>query len=477
MKYLKITFWMTLMSLTASGFSLEKNPKVIVIGAGIAGLTTAYHLQESGVDVHLYEARNRVGGRILTAKVKGRTAELGAQNIADGGESVHLNHLIDTFKLELSSTRVPVNHSYFTGQHLIPVKNILQEQQIDPKTLKSKLNHLALTASNIKEMLEQLVEPDTSLYKILSVRMAAYEGGTPDQLSPLYAETLFHMMLGGVCSVHQANPEEDNSIDLVSIKGGNSLLCEKIQERLGEKIHLNMPLMNVSKDQEGCFELIFQNGAAVKADILVLAIPCSVYQDIAFAENVIPSQKLNAIRNIQYGKNAKIVVPFTNPLPKTTGLVSDQIIAFFDPIEHALTVYYTGETSLFSPSTITNAYAGVRPMIEMWFGQDCPAFTPPEYAEDKAGLSYDTPVGYSWPNDPYARGTYSYIASGQEELLTSQQTHQGETFKALFAPIENTLYFAGEHASLLIEVPGTMEAACESGERIARVITKSLFYK
>lgn len=49
----------------------------------------------------------------------------------------------------------------------------------------------------------------------------------------------------------------------------------------------------------------------------------------------------------------------------------------------------------------------------------------------------------------------------------------GETFKALFAPIQGRLYFAGEHSSILLEVPGTMEAACESGERIARVILKS----
>jgi len=32
--------------------------------------------------------------------------------------------------------------------------------------------------------------------------------------------------------------------------------------------------------------------------------------------------------------------------------------------------------------------------------------------------TYSGAVGYSWPNDPYAKGSYSYIASGQEDLLT-----------------------------------------------------------
>ena len=95
------------------------------------------------------------------------------------------------------------------------------------------------------------------------------------------------------------------------------------------------------------------------------------------------------------------------------------------------------------------------------------------YRLQEGGLSYKEPIGYSWPNDPYAKGSYSYIASGQESILTSTEIRKGETFKTLFAPIEDTLYFAGEHTSILSEVPGTMEAACESGERIARAILQN----
>ncbi len=40
---------------------------VVVIGAGLSGLIVAYRLLQKGVDVHVYEARQRVGGRILTA--------------------------------------------------------------------------------------------------------------------------------------------------------------------------------------------------------------------------------------------------------------------------------------------------------------------------------------------------------------------------------------------------------------------------
>ena len=452
--------------------SSEKiNPKVIVIGAGIAGLTTAYRLQNAGVNVELYEARSRVGGRIFTATIHNRIAELGGQNLCDGGKRFNnLHRLIDEFGLELTSSRIYLKHSYFTKQSLTSIKKILKEKRIDPEIIKKQIDKLALSSSNIQEVLEGMVDKEDPLYKILSVRMAAYEGGTIDKLSPLYAETLFHMMLGGICSTHQKNIEEDSYVDLVSIKGGNALLPEKIAKNLASKLHLNMPLVKVIKDKNGLYTLTFKNGKEVKSDLLVLAIPCSIYKQITFGEGVISPHKLNAIQNVQYGENAKIMVPFTTPPPNTDGLIGDKIVSFFDSLEQILTVYYTGQSSLFSSETITNAYAEARPMIEMGFGKNCPPFNPPQYAQDQSNLSYDGPIGYSWPNDPYARGSYSYIASGQECILTATETEDGEVFKKLFAPIQKSLYFIGEHASILSEVPGTMEAACESGERIARFI-------
>ncbi len=251
------------------------------------------------------------------------------------------------------------------------------------------------------------------------------------------------------------------------------MLPKKIGEILGSRLHLNMPLTKVSKNNNGAFQLTFQNGTEIETAILVLAIPCSAYESINFEDGIIPDQKLEAIQKVQYGANAKIIVPFATAPAATTGLVGDEIISFFDQAQQLLTVYYTGTTSLFSPQTIANSYNQARPMIERGF-ENYPSFTPPIYAKDEAGLSYDGPVGYSWPNDPYAKGTYSYIAKGQENVLTATVEENDEVFKTLFAPLHQNLYFAGEHTSILFDVPGTMEAACESGERIARAILQRL---
>ena len=56
---------------------------VVVIGAGFAGLTAAYELSHAGADVTVVEARNRVGGRVIsfTDLVSGSAMEGGAELI------------------------------------------------------------------------------------------------------------------------------------------------------------------------------------------------------------------------------------------------------------------------------------------------------------------------------------------------------------------------------------------------------------
>lgn len=451
--------------------TFASSQKVVVIGGGIAGLTTAYRLYKGGMNVELYEARSRVGGRIFTAKINGHIAELGSQNIRDGGEAVNLNSLIDELGLQRDSSRVPLKHSYFNGKALIPMSEILKEKKIDLRILKNQLHECALTCRNMEEVLEKLVDPHDPLYKILAVRMAAYEGGTIEKLSPLYIKTLFQMFLG---VIYSAQESEDLYIDRLTVAGGNGMLPQKIGEILGTRLHLDMPLAKVAKRKDGVFQLTFKNGEQVDADIVVLAMPCSVYEQIIFESDVIDFQKLAAIRNVQYGTNAKIIVPLTSPPPKATGLViADESISSFDGAQQLLTVYYAGKASLFCSETIADSYTRIQSMLQASFTSDSLPTALPVYAEDQFDRSYNGPVGYSWPNDPYARGSYSYIARGQEEILSATVEQHGEIFKTLFAPIRQHLYFVGEHASVLSEVSGTMEAACESGERIARAIMQN----
>lgn len=454
-------------------FCLEekKAPKVVVVGAGIAGLTAAHRLKTGDMDVEVYEARNRAGGRIFSVQLEGAIAELGAMNITDGGDAVHLHRLIREFELGLIESSVLIDHSFLENDQIIPFKKLLKEKNIDPEALRDKIDFLKSTKSNMKEILDGLFEASDPVYRIVEARLAAYEGDIPEKLSTLYSETLYHIILGGICTVHQGSLEEETRVELLSIEGGNGLLTNKLAGAIGENIYLNMPLKKVSKSSENSYELTFENGKVVEADLLVLAIPASTYVDIDFGDNVLPVEKLNNIRSIAYGRNAKILVPYSDKAPEQTGFIQDGLIAFFDRVRSCITLFYSGDQSQFSKDNLQMAYDRARSIIEKHFKGDIAPFKA-SYAEDEDFQSYGQSVGYSWPNDPYVKGTYSYIAPGQEALLTSIREEKGELVKTLFAPIDGRLYFAGEHTSILMEVPGTMESAAESGERVARMILK-----
>lgn len=70
---------------------IRPGTQVIVVGAGLAGLTAAVRLKERGAKVSLIEARDRVGGRVLTMRgafAQGQHAEAGGDFIDEGQHEI-----------------------------------------------------------------------------------------------------------------------------------------------------------------------------------------------------------------------------------------------------------------------------------------------------------------------------------------------------------------------------------------------------
>ena len=179
---------------------------------------------------------------------------------------------------------------------------------------------------------------------------------------------------------------------------------------------MNMPLTKISKNLHDKYILTFANGNQVMADVLILAIPCSVFQQIDFQISDIEISRLNNMKNLSYGTNAKVLIPFSGMPSKKISLVEDDTVSFFSN-DSILTLYCAGKAGLFLDSMVEDVCMRSQAAFDVAYGDLNLSLTSAVYADDRDSIDYGSAVGYSWPNDPYARGSYSYVGAGQEITL------------------------------------------------------------
>jgi monoamine oxidase len=425
-------------------------PKVAVVGAGLAGLTTAYRLQQQGFDVDVYEARERVGGRVFTVSVDGCMSELGGQNISDGGDAEHLLALAEELGLETEGDTVELYLRYLEGEELRDVHQELSLRQLSPEKMREDVENAKRYCANMEEILQAIFSPEDLLCKASRIVLSAYEGLPPERLGINCSETLLCFLAGGLSPTHQ----EEGIVEHLWIKGGNGLLPKKLAEILIDRVHLGSPLKALEKTADGRYCLSFQQGNQAVADIVVLAIPCPVYEDIAFPDQVIPVTRLQMIGQVPYGINSKILVTIT-PYRKWGDYSNDRCVVFRNLDLRIANIYYFGNCRTFLPSEIIETFEKELPLLQ--HVGSISVTTAPVVAKDVLFSSYLGPVGHCWPLDPYVKGSYSCV--GPQGMVSE-----------IFAPIDETLYFAGEHTTSSSEIIGTMEAAVRSGDEVAEAI-------
>jgi monoamine oxidase len=447
--------------------------RIAIVGAGMAGLNTAYKLQKAGLNATIYEGSDRTGGRMFTAKDllgTGLTTELGGEFI-DSGHAEMLA-LMTEFGLESIDTQAPetaglkketyfVNGRHYTiaqaAQEFVPLAAKIQEhydsmgEVVDYQT---EGGGGVIDRMSIAEYLDSIGSTGW-LRKVLDVAYVTEYGLETAEQSALN----FLFLIGTAEDLSDATRFDllGESDERYKVKGGNQRIVDELAKRVEPQIRRRHRLEAVKPRGSG-YTLTFQTDGGAKdeeADIVVLAVPFTLLREVDMQVSL-PPAKMKAIRELGYGTNAKVLVGFRNRPWIQKGYsgatYTDEMyqLAWDNSFlqagtEGGITLYSGGKLGLDAGNgTAEEAAARLMPGFERTY---------PGASARRNGKT----SRFHWPTFPWTKASYSCYKPGQWTTIAGAE---GE-------PVGN-LFFAGEHCSY--DFQGYMNGAAQSGLDTARAV-------
>lgn len=421
--------------------------KVLVIGAGIAGLTAANALTAAGVAVEIIEARSRVGGRLWTVDFAGGAVDLGASWIhgPDGNPTACLMRAngIDWRPAEVADASISAydaGRGFLSGSDLLNLFLSAQiEFEVAAPALLTALGPQASVADAVQRFLDdrgtQGDERRYAEFALLQGNFELFYGGPADTIS--LAEAYGDLAFSG-----------GNHFPVGGYRGLVDLMAE------GLHIHTGEVVQHIAWDAEGV--QVETDQRRHRGTHAIVTLPLGVLQagNVTF-EPALPAAKRGAIERLGVAEFEKIVLSFPRAFwaeQRRRNLVYmsqtyGELPAYFDLTRYtgnpALLCFYAG-TWAATAAGRTDAELVAREMeiLREMFGPDLP---------EPTGV-----LRTRWANDPFAAGSYSYIPVG----ATLQDMN------VLGEPAGERLLFAGE--ATVPEYYGTVTAGYLSGLREAR---------
>jgi len=432
--------------------------RVVVIGGGFSGLAAAYELSRAGYEVTVAEARNRVGGRVISFSdlVKGK-------NVEGGGELIGSNHpawlaYAKQFGLEMLDVSeedlefpVVLNGKRLTGEESEALWEELEEAfntivadaaKVDADRPWTAAGAEALDRRTLAEWIDAL-EASPLTKSGMHTMMTADNGVVTGWQS--YLANLA-MVRGGGLEKYWTESE------VYRCQGGNQQLALKLREAIGPgRVLLRTPVRAVALT-DTVARVTLADGKVLEAEHVVLTAPPPVWNKIAFDPALPPNLAP------QMGSNVKFLMALKGPFWRRAELAPELMTD--GPV--SLTWHGTdGQTGPGGEAMVAFSGGPAADRCREWPAAQREA----NYLKELEGVykgirgSFVRARFMDWPGDTWVKASYSFPAPGQV-------TAQGPT---LYDGI-GRLHFAGEYAAYAFM--GYMEGALHTGAAVARRIAE-----
>jgi monoamine oxidase len=454
-------------------------PRIVVVGAGLAGLTCAYRLKQAGYSAQVHEASDRVGGRCWTIRgafADGQIAEHGGELIDQG--HIEVRHLASELGLTLDNLLAAEpsgtediyrfdGQPYSFDEATRDLKGIWQQIHSDVSaasyptlyTLSTQRGR-ELDALSIAQYIELYVPGGraSKLGRLLDVAYNIEYGAETTQQSSL--NLLYLLAYSGQGQLRIFGPSNEK----YHVTGGNDQIPLRLAQRLPGQITLGSALIAIKRNAGGSYALTFDEGGRTKqvtADKVALALPFSILRSsVDYAKAGFNDVKRRAIAQLGMGTNSKLHVQFRDRhwyglgnngnTFADTGYQNTWEVTRAQPGAAGILVDYSGGAigASFGSGTATSRAQQFLAQLEPVL----PGIT----AKWNGRATIDF-----WTAYPWTKGSYSYWKVGQYTAFAGAEREQ--SFDC---------HFAGEHTS--IDFQGYLNGAVETGARAATAILDDL---
>ena len=473
--------------------------RVVIIGAGAAGIRAAHLLDKFGIASSVYEASGRIGGRTYTDTTSwpGVVVEHGGEFISTEHSTVrnlirnlglHLE-VVDGGATPTGNELYLVDGSLYTEPQATDewaagvwkaFKNELQAapwpQTFDAHTTRgAELDGMSVVdwfdpANPKANPVLAGLGPSSRLARLMATDTVTEYGADPERQP---AVNLLYLLAWNAKGSISPLPGTDELYHVV--EGSGAIVDRMLADLQLASIEVNRALVAIEGAFAGPYTCHFDDGSMTIADHLVLTIPFALLRDVAIDPRIsdgLRPAKHRAIAESPMGTNAKIHIELAN---RTWGPGHDRLIdgvpyatngiGYSDP--DAFQCIWDARPDVPGDPGILLYYPGGAQGADLRgnevFGRPNPADVSRVLGQVD-GLFPGTSTAYTgraiqshWAAEPWHHGAYSYWGIGHYTGFAGAEGLQ-----------EGRIHFAGEATSL--EYQGYINGAVETGERVAREI-------